>query len=139
VVLHGRVYGTMTANEYYVQKRFFFAQSLDSFHRLASKFDVILLEGAGSPVEMNLKDRDIVNLPFAKAIGSKALLVADIDRGGVFASIIGTFAFLDDDERDLVRGFIINRFRGDLRLFDGGPALLEQRTKRPCFGLLPYS
>src|SRR5882672_4413228 len=70
VVLHGRVYGTMTANEYYEKKHFFFEQSLDSFHRLASKFDVILLEGAGSPVEMNLKDRDIVNLPFAKAIGS---------------------------------------------------------------------
>jgi len=138
VVLHGRVYGTMTATEYYEQKSFFFKEVLESFHRLAQKFDCILLEGAGSAVELNLKDRDIVNLPFAKAAGSRALLVADIDRGGVFASIIGTFALLDDDERDLVRGFIINRFRGDLRLFDGGPALLEQRTKRPCFGVLPY-
>src|SRR5256712_7169222 len=138
VVLHGRVYGTMTANEYYEQKRFFFAQSLDSFHRLASKFDVILLEGAGSPVEMNLKDRDIVNLPFAKAIGSKALLVADIDRGGVFAAIAGTFALLEEDERDLLRGFIINRFRGDLRLFRGGPEFLERYTGRRCLGVLPY-
>src|ERR1700686_2719327 len=80
VVLHGRVHGTMTAAEYYEQKSFFFEESLGSFHRLASKFDVIILEGAGSAVEVNLKDRDIVNLPFAKAVGSRALLVADIDR-----------------------------------------------------------
>src|SRR5213075_2390447 len=111
----GRVYGTMTAAEYYERKSFFFEESLESFHRLASKFDVIVLEGAGSAAEVNLKDRDIVNLPFAKAVGAPALLVADIDRGGVFASIVGTFALLDEAERNLLRGFIINRFRGDLR------------------------
>jgi adenosylcobyric acid synthase len=138
VVLHGRVYRTMTATEYYEQKQFFFKETLESFHRLADKFDVILLEGAGSAVELNLKDRDIVNLPFAKAIGSRALLVADIDRGGVFASIVGTFTLLEDDERDLLRGFVINRFHGDPRLFDGGPELLTRYTKRPCFGVLPY-
>src|SRR5437763_13738781 len=82
VVLHGHVHATMTAEEYYEQKPFFFRESLNSFHRLADKFDAIILEGAGSPVEINLKDRDIVNLAFAKAIGSPALLVADIDRGG---------------------------------------------------------
>lgn len=138
VVLHGRVYGTMTAAEYYEQKSFFFEKSLESFRRLASKFDVIILEGAGSAVEVNLKDRDIVNLPFAKAVGSRALLVADIDRGGVFASIVGTFALLDDEERDLVCGFVINRFRGDIRLFSGGTEFLERKTGRPCFGVLPY-
>jgi adenosylcobyric acid synthase len=138
VVLHGRVHGTMTATEYYEQKSFFFEESLGSFHRLASKFDVIILEGAGSAVEVNLKDRDIVNLPFAKAVGSRALLVADIDRGGVFASVAGTFDLLDDEERGIVRGFIINRFRGDLSLFKGGPEFLEKHTGRPCFGVVPY-
>src|SRR5215510_5379736 len=138
VVLHGRVYATMSASEYYEQKPFFLQKALESFHRLASRFDVVVLEGAGSAAEVNLKDRDIVNLPFAKAVGSPAVLVADIDRGGVFASVVGTFALLPDDERDLVRGFIINRFRGDLRLFSGGPEFLEKRTARPCFGVLPY-
>ena len=138
VVLYGRVYGTMTAEEYYEQKSFFLEKSLESFHRLASKFEVIILEGAGSAVEVNLKDRDIVNLPFAKAVGSRALLVADIDRGGVFASIVGTFALLEEHERDLICGFVINRFRGDLRLFSGGTEFLEKRTGRPCLGVLPY-
>ena len=138
VVLHGRIYQTMSAGEYYEQKSLFLEKALESFHRLASRFDVIVLEGAGSAVEVNLKERDIVNLPFAKAVGSPAVLVADIDRGGVFASIVGTFALLDDEERDLIRGFIINRFRGDLRLFSGGPEFLEKRTGRPCLGVLPY-
>ena len=138
VVLHGRVYGTMSAGEYYERKPFFFDEALASFRRLASKFDVVILEGAGSAVEINLKDHDIVNLPFAKAIGSRAIVVADIDRGGVFASLVGTFALLDDEERDLIGGFIINRFRGDLRLFAGGREFLESRTGRPCFGVMPY-
>ena len=138
VVLQGRVYGTMSAGEYYEQKRFFLEKSLQSFHRLASKFDVILLEGAGSAAEVNLKDRDIVNLPFAKEVGAPAILVADIDRGGVFASIVGTFVVLEDEERALIRGFVINRFRGDIRLFGGGPEFLEKRTNRPCLGVVPY-
>ncbi len=138
VVLHGRVHATMSAREYYERKPFFFDQALTSFRRLASKFDVVILEGAGSAAEINLKDRDIVNLPFAKAIGSRAIVVADIDRGGVFASLVGTFALLDDEERNLAGGFIINRFRGDLRLFAGGAEFLENRTGRPCFGVLPY-
>ena len=138
VVLHGRVHGTMTAAEYYERKSFYFEKCLESFHRLASKFDVIILEGAGSAAEVNLRDRDLVNLPFAERVGSPALLVADIDRGGVFASVVGTFALLTDEERRLLRGFLINRFRGDLRLFSGGPEFLEQRTGRPCFGVVPY-
>jgi adenosylcobyric acid synthase len=138
VVLHGRVYRTMTASEYYEQKSLFFAEALNSFHRLAAKVDVVVLEGAGSVAEINLKDRDLVNLPFAKAVGAKALLVADIDRGGVFAAVAGTFALLDDSERAVLRGFIINRFRGDIRLFDGGPQFLERQTGRPCLGVMPY-
>jgi adenosylcobyric acid synthase len=138
VVLHGRVYGTMSAREYYERKPFFFEEALASFRRLASKYDVVILEGAGSAVEINLKDRDIVNLPFAKAVGSRGLVVADIDRGGVFASLVGTFALLDDEERQLVSGFIVNRFRGDLRLFAGGTEFLENRTGCPCLGVMPY-
>src|SRR5437867_348530 len=138
IVLHGRVYRTMTASEYYEQKPFFFKEALESFNRLAQRFDVVLIEGAGSAVELNLKDRDIVNLPFAKAVGSRVLLVADIDRGGVFASIVGTFELLDKDERDLISGFVINKFRGDLGLFSGATEFLEKRTGRACFGVLPY-
>jgi len=138
VVLHGRVYGTMSATEYYEQKLFFLENCLESFHRLASRFDFILLEGAGSAAEVNLKNRDIANLPFARAVGSSAILVADIDRGGVFASIVGTFAVLEDKDRDLIRGFVINRFRGDIRLFEGGTEFLVRSTGRPCFGVLPY-
>jgi adenosylcobyric acid synthase len=138
VVLHGKVFGTLSANEYYEKKVFFFEEALKSFHRLASEFDVIILEGAGSAAEVNLKDRDIVNLPFAKAVGSPALLVGDIDRGGVFASIVGTLELLDPSERQLVRGFIINRFRGDVGLFGSGREFLETRTGIPCFGILPH-
>ena len=97
VVLHGRIHQTLSAADYYEQKQFFFKEALTSFNRLQANFDVIVLEGAGSAAELNLKDRDIVNLPFAKAVGARALLVADIDRGGVFASIIGTFALLEAD------------------------------------------
>jgi adenosylcobyric acid synthase len=138
VIVHGRVYEPMTAEAYYERKSFFLQKAFESFDRLASRFDVIILEGAGSAAEVNLKDRDIVNLPFAKAVGARALLIADIDRGGVFASVAGTFALLDRDERDLVRGFVINRFRGDLKLFAGGAEFLEKHTSRPCFGVLPY-
>jgi adenosylcobyric acid synthase len=138
VVLQGRVYRTMTAAEYYDQKPFFFAKALESYRKLASKFDTIILEGAGSASEVNLKDRDIVNLPFARAVGSRALLVADIDRGGVFASIVGTFELLDKEERGLICGFLINKFRGDLGLFSGATEFLEKRTGWPCLGVLPY-
>jgi len=118
---------------------FFLERSHESFNRLASKYDVILLEGAGSAAEVNLKDRDIVNLPFAQAVGAPALLVADIDRGGVFASIVGTFALMTESERALLRGFVINRFRGDPKLFADGPQFLENHTGRPCLGVLPYN
>ena len=138
VILRGRVLATMSGAEYYERKRFFLERSHESFNRLASKYDVILLEGAGSAAEVNLKDRDIVNLPFAQAVGAPALLVADIDRGGVFASIVGTFALMTESERALLRGFVINRFRGDPKLFADGPQFLENHTGRPCLGVLPY-
>jgi adenosylcobyric acid synthase len=138
VILQGRVHAMLTADEYYQRKAFFLTQALQSFNRLASKFDVIILEGAGSAAEINLRDRDIVNLPFAAAVDSPALLVADIDRGGVFASVFGTFALLNDQERNLMRGFVINRFRGDPKMLAGGPEFLEKKTGRPCLGIMPY-
>ena len=138
VVLNGSVYGTMTGDEYSAQRSFFFEQALEAYQRLASRFDAIILEGAGSAAEVNLRDRDIVNLEFARAVGAPAVLVADIDRGGVFASIVGTFDLLQPAEAEIVRGFIINRFRGDPALFDDGVDFLEQRTGRQCLGVLPY-
>jgi adenosylcobyric acid synthase len=126
----------MSANEYYEQKAFFLEQSLNSFHRLASRFEVIILEGAGSTMEVNLSDRDIVNLPFAQAVGAPAVLVADIDRG-VFASIVGTLDLMHPSERSLIKSFIINRFRGEAALFESGRVFLKQRTGIPCFGILP--
>src|SRR5256885_1648824 len=117
VILHNRVHANMTTTKYYKHKTFFFKQALESYHRLASRYDYIVLEGAGSVSKVNLKDRDIVNLPFAKAVGAPTVLITDIDRGSVFASVSGSFALLNNNERDILHSFIINRFRGDLRMF----------------------
>ncbi len=138
VVLNGSVHGTMTGDEYSEQRSFFFEQALAGYRRLEARFDTIILEGAGSAAEVNLRDRDIVNLEFARAVGSPAVLVADIDRGGVFASIVGTFDLLRPAESERVPGFIVNRFRGDPALFADGVDFLEERTGRRCLGVLPY-
>lgn len=138
VILRGEVYGNMTAQEYYEKKPFFLQEVLDSYSALASRFQVIVLEGAGSPVEMNLLDRDIVNLPLARIIDAPCLLVADIERGGVFASIVGTHQLCDDGDRSRIRSFIINKFRGQEELFTPGLSFLEEKTGWPCMGILPY-
>jgi adenosylcobyric acid synthase len=109
-----------------------------SYERLAARHDVIVLEGAGSPAEVNLRDGDIVNMRMARAADASCLLVADIDRGGVFASLVGTFALLPPAERRRIRGFVVNRFRGDPSLFAPGVAFLERRLSRPCLGVVPY-
>jgi Cobyric acid synthase len=110
---------------------------LEAYDRLSRSYDFIVIEGAGSVTEVNLKSRDLVNLGLARRIDSPALLVSDIDRGGVFASITGTFCLLDDTERSLIRSFAINRFRGDLSLFADGAKFLADRTSRPCLGVFP--
>ena len=133
VVLNGSVYATMTGNEYSEKRRFFFEQALEGYSRLDARYDAIILEGAGSAAEINLMDRDIVNLPFAQAVGAPAVVVADIDRGGVFASLVGTFDLLQPAASETLRGFIINRFRGDVALFGDGVRFLEQRTGQRCF------
>jgi len=112
---------------------------LTAYEDLSSRFDAIVIEGAGSVTELNLRDHDLVNLGLVTRIRAPWLLVADIERGGVFGSIVGTVHLLSADERSLFRGFAINKFRGDLSLFDDGVRILEERTGSRCFGVFPYA
>ena len=125
VVVHGRVWRTLPAAEYYEQFDYLLERVLESYDRLSRQYEFIVMEGAGSIAEMNLKRKDLVNLGLAIRTKSPALLVSDIDRGGVFASLIGTMNLLDEQEAALVRSFAVNRFRGDPRLFTDGVRLLE--------------
>jgi adenosylcobyric acid synthase len=138
VVLNGKIWKTLSAREYYSHFPFLMEQVIDAYQRLAAHFEFIVIEGAGSIAELNLKRTDLVNLGLATRIDAPVLLVADIDRGGVFASLAGTFALLEARERALVRGFAINRFRGDPALFQSGVEILEAQTGKPCLGVFPY-
>jgi adenosylcobyric acid synthase len=138
VVLNGRVWKTLAARDYYSQFPFLLNQVLEAYERLAARHDFIVIEGAGSITELNLKRTDLVNLGLASRLQAPVMLVADIDRGGVFASVVGTFALLEEEERALVRSFAINRFRGDRTLFDSGVDLLQSRTGKRCLGVFPY-
>ncbi len=138
VVVNGKVWRTLPAREYYSEFPFLLSQVLDAYARLAANYEFIVMEGAGSITELNLKASDLVNLGLAARVGAPVLLVADIDRGGVFAAVAGTFALLEEDERNLVRSFAINRFRGDPGLFATGANMLETRTGKPCLGVFPY-
>jgi adenosylcobyric acid synthase len=137
VVVRGRPVGVMTAAEYHAAKPQLLRTVLDALGDLRSRFDVVLCEGAGSPAEINLLDHDIVNLRVAAEAGFPALVVTDIDRGGAFAALYGTVALLPDEYRDLVRGFVINKFRGDPALLFDGTDDLERRTGVPTLGVLP--
>ena len=128
----------MPAREYFAFKHTLKGQIMEAYHELAEAFDVILIEGAGSPVELNLKRDDIVNMGMAKMAQAPVLLVGDIDRGGVFAQLIGTMDLLEPDERRMVRGSVVNKFRGDATLFDEGLAILRKRMGVPVVGLVPY-
>lgn len=139
VVVQGKVWRNLTAREYYEQHEFLQSKVHESFLRLASEYDFIVVEGAGSIAELNLRRADIVNLGFAKHFGIPILLVADIDRGGVFASLYGTVSLLEPSERDLVRAFAVNRFRGDQSLFSEGVKILEARTAKRCLGVFPFA
>jgi adenosylcobyric acid synthase len=139
VVLNGKVWKTMPAREYYAHFPHLLEQVLGAYHRLASRHEFIVMEGAGSISELNLKRTDLVNMGLATRVGMPVLLVADIDRGGVFASIAGTFGLLETEERALVRGFAVNRFRGDPAIFADGVSLLETHAGRPCLGVFPYA
>lgn len=138
VVIQGRVHSVMSASEYHKFKPAAMGFVLESYRRLASIYDVIVIEGAGSPAEINLREGDIANMGIAEAVDSPVLIVGDIDRGGVFASLVGTLELLTESERARVRGFIINKFRGDKSLLMPGLDFLEARTGKKVFGVVPH-
>jgi adenosylcobyric acid synthase len=138
VVIHGRVVGELSATAYHRYKPIAREAVLASYERLAACYELILIEGAGSPAEINLRDGDIANMGFAEAVDCPVVLIADIDRGGVFAHLVGTLALLSESERARVTGVVINRFRGEMALLQPGLAWLEAHTGKPVFGVLPY-
>jgi adenosylcobyric acid synthase len=138
VVIHGHVRAEMDARDYHQYKTVAMQAVLESHARLSAQYDAVIVEGAGSPAEINLRDRDIANMGFAEAVDCPVVLVADIDRGGVFAHIVGTLACLSDGERARTIGFVINRFRGDIGLLEPGLEWLERQTGKPVLAVLPY-
>jgi adenosylcobyric acid synthase len=138
IVLRGRVRGATGAGEYRRLARDLLPAVLASFSRLAEAAELVLVEGAGSPAEVNLRDGDIANMGFAEAADVPVILVGDIERGGVIAQLVGTYELLSTSERELLSGYIINKFRGDSRLFDGGIIAITERTGLRCFGVVPY-
>jgi adenosylcobyric acid synthase len=139
VVVNGRDWKTLSAREYYAAAGELRPLVLDAYAHLAGRFDVVVIEGAGSVSELNMRDHDLVNLALVTRLRAPWMLVADIERGGVFGSIVGTTALLTEDERSLFKGFAINKFRGDMSLFDDGVRMLEERTASRCFGVFPYA
>ncbi len=138
VIVDGEVYGTMRAVEYYQQKQALIPHILAAYEALAAENDMIVLEGAGSPAEINLKEVDIVNMGMARLSDSPVILVGDIDRGGVFASVYGTIALLSPEERQRIKGIVINKFRGDVEILKSGLTMLEGLTGVPVLGVIPY-
>jgi adenosylcobyric acid synthase len=139
VVVRGKVWGKLTASDYHLRR----VEELlpivrESYEILAAQNDVIILEGAGSPAEINLKQHDIVNMRMAELADATCLLVGDIDRGGVFASLLGTVELLDPHEQARIQGFLINKFRGDIQLLESGVRMIEDRLGKPCLGVVPY-
>ncbi|OEJ99133.1 cobyric acid synthase CobQ [Flavivirga aquatica] len=141
VVLHGKPIGDQTARSYFLgdNKQHLFEEAKKAFKKLQSKYNPIVLEGAGSISELNLKHQDIVNMRMAQAVNADVYLVADIDRGGVFASVYGSIALLDETEKKLIKGIIINKFRGDISLFEDGKKILESLTNVPVLGIVPFA
>lgn len=138
VIIHGRAIGNMHAVAYHDYKQTARAAVLESHQRLSAQYPVVMVEGAGSPAEINLRAGDIANMGFAEAVDCPVILIADIDKGGVFAHLVGTLELLSASEQARVQGFVINRFRGDLSLLQPGLDWLEQRTGKPVLGVLPY-
>ena len=139
VILAGRPIGNMSAREYHAGYSLeAFAEVKAALQRLQQQFDTLVVEGAGSPAEVNLKSHDIVNMRVAKYLHAPVLLIADIDRGGALASLVGTLELLDEEERALVKGLVINKFRGDVSLFTPAVDFLEAKTGKPVLGIVPY-
>jgi len=139
VIVQGRVWSRLSAGDYHLKRvQELFPIVVQSYRRLAKNSDLVILEGAGSPAEINLKDGDIVNMQMAAAADAACLLVADIDRGGAFASLLGTMELLEPEERKRICGFVINKFRGDVKLLTPGIVAMQKRLRIPCVGVVPH-
>ncbi|MBI2978559.1 MAG: cobyric acid synthase, partial [Rhodospirillales bacterium] len=138
IIVQGRVEGQARARDYHALKPILLPRVLESFALIAGDADLVLVEGAGSPAEINLRAGDIANMGFAEAAGVPVVLVGDIERGGVIAALVGTLALLEERERRLVKGYLINKFRGDVSLFDGAFDIIRQRAGLQCFGVVPW-
>lgn len=139
LVLNGKPWKNIRGRDYDGHFDFLFNQVVEAYERLAGKYDYVVVEGAGSIAELNLQRSDLVNMNLARRIDAPVLLVADIDRGGVFGAVIGTLDVLDPPDRDHVRSFLVNKFRGDPSLFEDGVGILEERTRISCLGVFPYA
>lgn len=139
VIVNGKVIGDMRAVQYFKHKKEYIPAIMEAYNRLSNKYDIIVIEGAGSPAEINLKSDDIVNMGLAELVDAPVLLVGDIDRGGVFAQLIGTIMLLEEAERNRVKGLIINKFRGDKTILDPGIDMLEERADKKVIGVVPYA
>lgn len=139
IIVNGKVYGNSTAMEYHNLKIKFKDMLKEQFEKLEEDFDIVVMEGAGSPAEINLRDRDIVNMGMAELVDAPVLLVGDIDKGGVFASLAGTMLLLNEGEKERVKGTIINKFRGDVEILKPGLDMLEDIVHIPCLGVVPYT
>jgi len=138
IVLDGRPFKSLSVYDYYTYKQILWDHATAALDRLRAQNDLVIIEGAGSPAELNLKEGDIVNMAIARYANAPVLLVGDIDRGGIFAQLLGTLWLLEPDERQLVRGFLVNKFRGDIRLFEEGIRVLEEKSELPVLGVVPY-
>lgn len=138
IIVNGRVYGNSTAMEYHNMKLEFRDMLRNHFKKMEESFEIIVMEGAGSPAEINLRDRDIVNMGMAEIVDAPVILAGDIDKGGVFASLAGTMLLFDEEEKKRVKGTIINKFRGDIDILKPGLNMLEDIIKVPCIGVIPY-
>ena len=139
VIVNGEVIGNMPAREYFKYKKKLIPDILNAYRELEKQADIIVIEGAGSPAEINLKSDDIVNMGLAELVDAPVLLVGDIDRGGVFAQLLGTLELLEQKERERVKGLVINKFRGDKTLLDSGIEMLQDMGKVPVIGTVPYT
>lgn len=138
VIIHGKAVLDLDAVAYHDYKTTAMAAVLESHQRLLQQYEGVVVEGAGSPAEINLRDRDIANMGFAEAVDCPVIIIADIDKGGVFAHLVGTLALLSESEQNRVIGFVINRFRGDIALLESGLTWLEEKTGKPVLGVVPY-
>jgi len=138
VIIHGKALTHLDARQFHDYKSVAMQAVLDSHHRLSAAYERVIVEGAGSPAEINLRDKDIANMGFAERVDCPVILIADIDRGGVFAHLVGTLQLLSETEQARVRGFVINKFRGDITLLQPGLDWLERYTGKPVLGVLPY-